>query len=119
MTCVFDRLPARIVTASLVAFFSAAAPASQARSGETEIETGRTFVMKNCARCHAVETDDQSPLREAPALRDLHESYPVENLAEAFAEGIVTGHADMPQFVLSPEEIGSVIAYLKALEQQP
>ena len=32
------------------------------------------------------------------------------------AEGIVTGHADMPEFVLTPDEIGAVISYLESLE---
>jgi mono/diheme cytochrome c family protein len=58
-----------------------------------------------------------SPHGQAPPFRVLHERYPVEQLAEAFAEGIVTGHPDMPPFVLSPNEIDDVIAYLKSLEQ--
>jgi cytochrome c len=41
--------------------------------------------------------------------------YPPENLAEALAEGIVSGHPDMPEYVLSPEEIEAVMAYLHTL----
>lgn len=35
--------------------------------------------------------------------------------AEALAEGIVTGHPDMPAFTFSPTQIGAIIAYIKSL----
>ena len=38
---------------------------------------------------------------KAPPFRALHERYPVENLSEALAEGIRTGHPEMPQFEAS------------------
>jgi len=41
---------------------------------------------------------------------------PVEDLAEALGEGIVTGHAAMPQFVFEPYQVGAIIAYLRTLE---
>jgi cytochrome c len=52
----------------------------------------------------------------APPFRELHNRYPVETLEESLAEGIVTGHADMPQFQLSPDQIDDLIAFLKTLE---
>lgn len=41
---------------------------------------------------------------------------PVEDLAEALGEGVVTGHAEMPQFVFEPDQVGAIIAYLRTLE---
>ena len=79
-------------------------------------DRGRSFVNANCAECHAVGPNDESPLSEAPPLRDLHRSYPVEHLAEALAEGIMTGHSGMPQFTLEPDEVDDTIAYLRSLE---
>ena len=38
-------------------------------------------------------------------------------LQEAFAEGIRTGHQNMPEFRLEGDQIGDVIAYLKTLEK--
>jgi hypothetical protein len=32
----------------------------------------------------------------APPFRTLHERYPVENLEEPLAEGIISGHPSMP-----------------------
>lgn len=80
------------------------------------VQRGRVFVETTCARCHAVGPSGDSPLPQAPRFRELHKRYPVENLAEAFAEGIVTGHPRMPEFVLEPEQIDDLIAYLKSLE---
>jgi mono/diheme cytochrome c family protein len=41
--------------------------------------------------------------------------YPPEELEEALAEGITSGHPDMPEFILSPEEIADVVRYLHTL----
>ena len=59
--------------------------------------------------------DDASPHPKAPPFRVVVERYPSENLAEALAEGIVSGHPDMPVFVLKPEEIEAFLAYLDSL----
>ena len=87
-----------------------------AQALEPDAQRGLTFVTVNCTPCHAVDKVSPSPLAIAPPFRKLHEKYPVENLAEAFAEGIQTGHPTMPQFQLDPGQIGDVIAYLKTLE---
>jgi hypothetical protein len=41
--------------------------------------------------------------------------YPIENLAEALAEGIVSGHPDMPVIVFEPADIEAFLAYLDHL----
>ena len=55
-----------------------------------------TFVRTHCARCHAIDKVSPSPLKVAPPFRTLHTRYPIENLEEALAEGIVTSHPTMP-----------------------
>jgi len=79
-------------------------------------DRGLTFVKANCSLCHAIGRYDESPLAIAPPLRTLHELYPIEELEEALAEGIVTGHPSMPQFQLDGAQINDLIAYLKSLE---
>ncbi|WP_256808983.1 MULTISPECIES: cytochrome c [unclassified Bradyrhizobium] len=79
-------------------------------------QRGKAFARANCARCHAIDRVSASPLKIAPPLRILHRRYPIENLGEALAEGISTGHADMPAFVLSPDQIHDLLTYLKTLE---
>ena len=70
-----------------------------------------------CSHCHAVGRIGVSPLPIAPPFRMLHTRYPVESLAEALAEGIMTGHPSMPEFRLDPDQIENLIAYLKTLER--
>ena len=83
---------------------------------EPREQRGLTFAKTNCAGCHAVGRSGASPLKIAPPFRRLHERYPVDLLAEALAEGIVTGHPAMPAFQLDSDQIGDLIAYLKTLE---
>src|SRR5436190_8035208 len=80
-------------------------------------QAGQRLVEANCGRCHAVGRAGDSPLRIAPPFRTLHTRYPVENLAEALAEGIVVGHPTMPEFRLDPDQAENLIAYLKTLER--
>ena len=104
----------QLIAALALAAASLFPAAAQAQSAE--IARGRTFAQANCAVCHAIGRIGDSPLRAAPPFRALHLRYPVENLAEALAEGIVTAHPGMPQFRLEVGEIGDLIAYLKSLE---
>lgn len=80
-------------------------------------QRGFTFAQANCAKCHAIGKVGESPLPIAPPFRTLHTRYPVENLAEALAEGIVTGHPTMPEFQLDGAQIDDLLAYLKWLEK--
>lgn len=90
---------------------------TMAAATDGQVQRGKTFVGANCATCHAVGRIGASPLAVAPAFRDLHTKYPVEDLGEALAEGITTGHPTMPQFQLEPDQITDVLAYLKSLER--
>lgn len=81
-----------------------------------DFQRGQEIVQTYCADCHAVGKTDTSPLSLAPPLRNLHKRYPVEHLEEAFAEGIYTGHPEMPQFQFEPDQINDLIAFLKSLE---
>ncbi|WP_127091547.1 c-type cytochrome [Aquabacter cavernae] len=114
------RLPPTLLSAlaligALTASTLAAQAATQAMSPRAQ--RGQTFAQTNCARCHAIATVGESPLPIAPPFRTLHTRYPVENLAEALAEGIVTGHPSMPEFQLDGAQIDDLLAYLKWLER--
>lgn len=77
---------------------------------------GESAVRRRCAACHAVAADDASPNPDAPPLREIQGRYPVDNLEEALAEGILVGHdSPMPAFELEPEEISDIIAYLRRI----
>jgi cytochrome c len=80
---------------------------------------GKSLVTANCSRCHAIGKEGDSPHAEAPAFRTLSNKYPVENLAESLAEGIVSGHPDMPIFVFSPQDVAAIIDYLQSVQPSP
>lgn len=103
----------------VAAAMQAAAPTAQAGEQEGFIAEGRAFAQKHCGRCHAVGARDVSPHLQAPPFRLVAERYPSEHLAEALAEGIISGHPDMPVFVLRPEEIEAFLAYLDSLGAEP
>jgi cytochrome c len=79
------------------------------------IERGADIAAKQCSRCHAIGRTGASPMSLAPPFRDLSKRYPIGNLAEAFAEGIVTGHPAMPRFTFEPREINALLAFIDSL----
>ena len=91
--------------------------AGPAAAWNRQVQQGEVLARTNCARCHAVGRIGASPLREAPPFRELHTRYPVEDLGEALAEGIQTGHPTMPEFRFDPDQVQALLAYLKSLER--
>ncbi|WP_181702242.1 c-type cytochrome [Chthonobacter albigriseus] len=77
---------------------------------------GKIYLQTTCSGCHAVGATDASTDPKAPAFREVVTRYQPEDLEESLAEGIVTGHPEMPQVTLDPPQIANVIAYLDALK---
>ena len=101
----------------LAALACLAGPGARAEDDEDAVSKGRALAAAKCARCHAIGRDDKSTHPAAPPFRAVVERYPPEYLAEALAEGIVSGHPDMPVFVLEPAEIDAFLAYLEELRE--
>jgi mono/diheme cytochrome c family protein len=93
-----------------------AVPANAAQ--DTSQISGGAILEKNCARCHAIGATGNSPHSAAPPFREVVKRYPPEDLEESLAEGIVSGHPDMPEFTFSTEEISAIVAYLNDLKDQ-
>jgi cytochrome c len=90
-----------------------------AAAGNVELlAEGRALLEANCSRCHAIDRSDESQHPDAPPFRTLSRQYPVSSLQEALAEGIVTGHPDMPEFAAEPAQITAIIAYLESIQSQ-
>lgn len=77
---------------------------------------GRMLAERDCAACHAAGRAGPSRVGAAPPFRELHRRYDVEDLAEALAEGIVTGHPAMPSKPYPPDDVRDLIVYLHTLE---
>lgn len=82
------------------------------------IRRGGALAAERCAACHAIGRHGASPNIKAPTFRRIARQWPVEQLQEALAEGIVTGHGPMPEFTFQPTEIDDFLAYLRSLGRQ-
>lgn len=109
--CTYGRMlgAALAVLAAPVAGLAADAEKDAAGKGRAILET-------YCARCHAIGLTGASTHPQAPPFRDVVKRYPVEDMAESLAEGIVSGHPDMPEFTFEPNDINAILAYLDSLK---
>jgi mono/diheme cytochrome c family protein len=104
------------IAASAALLVASAVSANAAE--KTLIDKGEVLVRENCSRCHAIGKEGDSPHKEAPPFRTLAKNYPIEDLAESLAEGIVSGHPDMPIFVFGPHDVEAIIEYLQSIQAQ-
>jgi cytochrome c len=112
-------VPCSVAIGAAALMGSYVAEAGAAASTAPQLARGRQFAVSHCATCHAIGLSGTSPYAPAPPFRTLHLRYPVDNLAEALAEGITVAHQgarQMPEFVLTVAEIDDLLAYLKSLE---
>src|ERR1700681_3113585 len=79
---------------------------------------GGGLLTTNCSRCHAVGRSGNSTHPEAPLFRTLGQRYPIEVLAEALAEGLSSGHPDMPEFRFEIDDVEAILAYLNSIQEK-
>jgi cytochrome c len=99
---------------SLVLLGACASEAPASADSEL-VERGHALAERNCGACHAVGREGRSPLPAAPPFRTLENRYPIEDLAESLAEGIIGGHPEMPERAFAPEDVDALLAYLATL----
>ena len=110
----------RGILALIAAFLLLLLGAPLAWAAEKDLTAkGEVLVRENCSRCHAIGKEGDSPHPDAPPFRTLSSKYPVTDLAESLAEGIVSGHPDMPVFVFEPTDVEAIIEYLQSIQDQP
>tara|TARA_R110002124_G_scaffold118016_1_gene275223 strand:- start:18223 stop:18633 length:411 start_codon:yes stop_codon:yes gene_type:complete len=87
-------------------------------SGQTRMDAarrGQAFAVTACSGCHAIGRADASPLAAAPPLRDIVVRRDPESLSDGFADGLVTSHPAMPDYVFRASEIDDLMAWLETL----
>ena len=99
-------------------FALAALPAQAEPATHATLMRGKAIAQANCGKCHAIGPTGASPNPKSPPFRTLSHKYPLSDLEEALAEGIVVGHegAEMPQFRLSTSQIEALLAYLGSIQ---
>ena len=79
---------------------------------------GERLVTARCSMCHAVGRTGNSTYPQAPPFRALGQRYPIEVLAEALAEGLSSGHPDMPEFRFEIDDVDAILAYLESIQEK-
>ncbi len=102
------------LVAALACLFAFILPSTAA----DDLARGGALLQKHCGSCHATGRNDTSADKDAPAFRTIGQRYPVDSLEEALAEGMLSGHPDMPEFSFEADEVGAIIAYLKSIQQR-
>lgn len=110
-------LPSISLAALLCAGLAAVVPASAIAQGRAELAEGRKIAQEKCAGCHSIGKAGKSRAKAAPPFRTLATRYNLDDLEEAFVEGVTVRHGavQMPEFAFSPDATAALIAYIKAL----
>lgn len=107
----------RVAVALSVAFLCQCFGAVLSAQTSSQEATGKALVQKHCSACHAIGVSDRSKHSAAPAFRQILKRYPASVLTEALAEGLSTGHPDMPEFTFGPWETAAIVRYLESISK--
>lgn len=111
------RISRSVALAATILLFATADLASATDATDKQsLQLGQRLLEQYCAACHAIGTEGSSSHEQAPAFRDLSQKYPVALLDEALAEGIMSGHPDMPVYEFEPDQIEGIIEYLESIQ---
>ena len=105
-------LRTRILIVGFLLCLSAASAAADSRQLSNR---GKAILQHNCGRCHAIESIGESPLKQAPPMRDIYARFAPRELQAELKEGMVSKHRAMPQIDFSDEDVDAILAYLYAL----
>ena len=112
------RISGSLFPLVLVLISAGAAPAQDKQDKRALESRGEGLLTTNCSRCHAVGRTGDSTHPEAPPFRTLGQRYPIDVLAEALAEGLSSGHPDMPEFGFEIDDVDAILAYLNSIQEK-
>jgi mono/diheme cytochrome c family protein len=105
-----------LLSAFLCGAFAAVSSPAFSQSGDAH--AGAELIRHNCASCHATGADAQakSPDPKAPRFLDVAQMPSTTELSiKVFLR---SSHKNMPNFILSEEEIDGVAAYILGLKKK-
>jgi mono/diheme cytochrome c family protein len=106
----------KTMTKSVARVAIVAVAAARAQSADPSL--GRHLAETVCSACHQTDPDSlaPSPNPKAPSFLDISRTPSLSDLAiKVFLR---SSHPSMPNFILSPEEIDSVTAYIRSLNRK-
>lgn len=105
-------------TTEAVLFFAALAGAASAQAQAVDPSAGRRLSASLCVECHRIDADTpaSNPETKAPSFVDVARLPSTTELAiKVFLR---TSHANMPNLILTADEIDSVAAYIVGLAKK-
>jgi mono/diheme cytochrome c family protein len=105
----------RTLSSLVLAAIVAAVPAPLFAQHAGDASRGHDFAARACAQCHAIEKSEAlSPDQQAPAFALIARAPGTTGMSlNAFLQ---TPHANMPNLVLSHDEITDAVAYILSLQ---
>lgn len=96
---------------------AAVAAAAGEEPAVVNLDNGRAIAEANCAHCHAIAKDDESPTRAnaETAFRDLYRRFPIKMLTDAAKTGTIEGHDEMAGFDFSLTDMRDLLGYIDSL----
>ena len=85
---------------------------AEAQSGDPE--AGAAYAEQVCAKCHAIHRTGLSPEFTAPPFRDVANTPGMKGTA--LRVWLSTSHPTMPNIIVEPQDMDSVIAYILTLK---
>ncbi len=111
LTCRPKPVPIWVAALAAALLFTADRPASASEL----VQQGQDIAARLCSSCHAVDRAERSPIPIAPAFRRMEPRVDLDQMAERLQDGILSGHPDMPGFVLKENESRALVAYMRSL----
>jgi mono/diheme cytochrome c family protein len=101
----------RYLICCVLAFAALSTPALAVELGNKN--AGRAYAEQNCAGCHAIDNDADLIFADIPSFPDVANS---EGMSpRALAVWLRTSHENMPDFIIPPDDMDNVIAYIMSL----
>ena len=115
-----------IVGISTVAFVFGVMPlvlgialGQQSQEMTDSIARGKALAVTNCSRCHSVSLEGESPNIKAPTFRNFSSYHRIDSIHRLLLEKTNSEHTEMPQFKITLEQTGDIIAWIEWLQPVP
>lgn len=76
-------------------------------------DKGHAYAKKFCTDCHAIEKDENLLLGDVPTFHEVANSDGMS--PRALVVWLRTSHPNMPDFIIPPEDIDDIVAYIMSL----
>jgi mono/diheme cytochrome c family protein len=97
-----------LLFSSTILLLAASAGLMAEEVGVGDPQAGFAYAKKVCANCHAIVSNETSPVPEAPAFDDIANKMS----ARAILVWMQSRHPTMPNITLGREDLMDVIAYI-------